>query len=255
MADDRLFLAALTEARRLGLPVSCHCDLGGEAQAIDRAIKLGKQAGARIHIAHVSTAQGIELIRRVKSELNSNAADSSSFALTCEVTPHHLALTGEEAKALGAESFGKVNPPLGNTSDRQALIGAVLDGTIDIIATDHAPHTAADKKAGAPGFIGLETAFSVCLPELVREGGLSLSRLSALMSAAPAGIIGFRDRGRIAPGFRADFFVADTGAFWRVDSAALKSRGKNSPFAGKELRGRVLMTIHGGRVVYEALEG
>jgi dihydroorotase len=128
-----------------------------------------------------------------------------------------------------------------------------MDGTIDAIATDHAPHRAADKAKGAPGFTGLETAFAVCNTELVRKGGLSLSRLSALMSANPARILGLGgSRGRIEPGFRADLAIIDAEASWRPDPASGMSRGKNSPFAGRELVGRVLMTLHEGRIVYDA---
>ncbi|MDR0387596.1 MAG: amidohydrolase family protein, partial [Treponema sp.] len=132
-------------------------------------------------------------------------------------------------------------------------IAAILDGTIDAVATDHAPHTEADKAKGAPGFTGLETAFAVCRTELVREGRLSLSRLSALMSANPARILGLgQSRGRIAPGFRGDIVIVDAEAPWTADPASFMSRGKNSPFAGQKLLGRVLMTLHEGRVVYEA---
>ena len=154
---------------------------------------------------------------------------------------------------LGAETWGRVSPPLRTDEDRKALAAALMDGTIDAIATDHAPHSNNDKKMGAPGFSGLETAFSVCLTELVHEEGLTLSRLSSLLSAAPARILGLGDRGRIAPGYRADFFIADTDAYWQVDSALFKTKGKNSPFIGKELRGKIIMTIHRGRVVYETI--
>jgi dihydroorotase len=199
----------------------------------------------------VSTKEAIALIRAAKADA-AKAGDHAGFSLTCEVTPHHITLTSAAAKALGAESYGTVNPPLRSSADRQAVIGAILDGTIDAIATDHAPHSETDKRTGAPGFSGLETAFSACLTELVLEGGISLSRLLSLMSAEPARIIGLHDRGRIAPGLRADFFIADTSVFQHVNPAAFKSKGKNSPFAGKELRGKIFMTIHNGRVVYEA---
>jgi dihydroorotase len=195
------------------------------------------------------------MIRRTKAALREQTGpeDSSGFSLTCEVTPHHLALTGETACILGDESYGRVNPPLRSEADRRALIAAILDGTIDAIATDHAPHRDADKAKGAPGFTGLETAFAVCRTELVREGRLSLSRLSALMSANPARILGLGEsRGLIAPGFRADIAILDVDAPWTVEPAAFMSRGKNSPFTGRELSGRVLMTFHEGRVVYEA---
>ncbi|MDR2758636.1 MAG: amidohydrolase family protein [Spirochaetaceae bacterium] len=280
VADDGLFLAALTEARCLGLPVSCHCDAGGpEAEAARRsgaarevwsrieenhgsrrAIDLGRKAGCHIHIAHVSTKEAVDLIRAAKKTVKSGRggvdATPGSFFLTCEATPHHIALTEEAARRLGLESHGRVNPPLRTEEDRQALIAALLDGTIDAIATDHAPHTQAGKAGGAPGFTGLETAFGVCLTELVREngsGGMSLSQLSALMSGAPARILGLgKDRGRIAAGFRADFVIANINAARRVEAGFFKSRGNNSPFSGRELRGIILMTIRGGRVVFDA---
>jgi dihydroorotase len=293
VADDTLLLAAFAEARRLGLPVSCHCDAGGpgaakkagqprevrsragENNAVRRAIALGREAGCHVHIAHVSAQEAVEFIRETKKERGKKTPVSAPtpqgphFFLTCEATPHHLALTEEDARRLGAESHGRVNPPLRTGEDRLALIAAIRDGTIDAIATDHAPHTRADKAAGAPGFTGLETAFGVCFTELVREygggrndpagrpGALSLSGLSSLMSAAPARILGLggpgpEGRGRIAPGFRADLTIADTGAVRTVDPGSCKSRGRNSPFAGRELRGSILMTIRGGRVVFDA---
>jgi dihydroorotase len=202
-----------------------------------------------VHIAHVSTKEAVELIRNAKAEAK-NA--ETGFMLTCEVTPHHLALNEETAAMLGAESWGRVNPPLRTEADREAMIEALLDGTIDAIATDHAPHGNSDKKVGAPGFSGLETAFSACLTELVREGGLSLSKLSSLLSAVPARILGLYDRGRIAPGYRADFFLADTDAIWQVDPSLFKTKGKNSPFVGHSLRGKIVMTLHRGRIVYES---
>jgi dihydroorotase len=254
VANDRLLLAAFTEAKRLGLPVSCHCEPSDnpadESKSVARVIELGKKAGCHVHIAHISTGRAAALVRRAKAEAG-NA--KTGFTLTCEVTPHHLTLDRETAVMLGAETWGRVNPPLRTDEDRKALAAALLDGTIDAIATDHAPHSSGDKKRGAPGFSGLETAFSVCLTELVHKGGLTLSRLSSLLSAAPARILGLGDRGRIAPGYRADFFIADTDARRQVDPALFKSKGKNSPFIGKELRGKIIMTIHQGRIVYETI--
>jgi dihydroorotase len=265
--DESLFLAALKEARRLGLPVSCHCDFGGteaeaakqrgdarriwsrieEINAVRRVIALGKKAGCHIHIAHVSTAEAAEIIRKAKAECR-----AGGFTLSCEATPHHIACTEADADALGTESFGRVNPPLRTEADRRAMIAALLDGTIDAVATDHAPHTRTDKEAGAPGFTGLETAFAVCYTELVRSGLMDLRRLSALMSANPARLIGLGgDRGRIQPGFRGDLVIVEGEAARAVDSEKFRSRGKNSPFTGRKLWGRILLTIHRGRVVFE----
>ncbi|MDR0403353.1 MAG: amidohydrolase family protein [Treponema sp.] len=273
MARDDLFLAAFREARRAGLPVSCHCDLGGEYAAVRRAIELAARAGARLHIAHVSTKEAVDLIRGLKARRNGTdkaapaertagegfpPVENEGFELSCEITPHHLALDEKDVSA----AFGKVAPPLGSGADRLALLEALADGTADAVATDHAPHTRADKASGAPGFSGLETAFGVCLGVLAAPevpagpgGKLSLKKLSSLMSASPARILGFGGgplgRGKIAPGYRADLVIVDTEAAWTVDPGNFRSRGKNSPFEKRELRGKVIMTIHRGRVVFD----
>ncbi len=263
VADDAVFLEALRKAARTGVPVSCHCDFGGpeaekaraagagrpvvsrieEDYATARAIALGTQAGCRLHIAHCSTEKAIGLVRDAKAR---------GLAVTCEVSPHHLALTEADAERLGAEGPGRVNPPLRTEEDRQAVVGAIFDGTADAIATDHAPHTAADKAGGSPGFVGLETAFAVCRTWLVEPGRLDLMRLSSLMSASSARILGLTDRGRIAVGLRADLVLVDPEAKAAVDPTAFKSKGKNSPFAGMQLRGRVLATLVSGRIVYDS---
>jgi dihydroorotase len=272
LASDSLFLSAMEEGGRLGLPVSCHCDFGGseaeaakkagqdrriwsrieENNATRRAVELGRRAGCHVHIAHVSTKEAVEIIRRAKEEL---AAGGHAGRLTCEATPHNIVLTEETAHRLGDESYGRVNPPLRAEEDRQALIRGILDGTIDAIATDHAPHTGAAKARGTPGFSGLETAFAAVHTCLVRGGFLDLRRLSSLLSANPARLLGLggpsdRGRGRIAGGFRADLVVIDPEAAWNVEPERFKTRGKNSPFAGTELYGRILMTFHQGRLVY-----
>ncbi|MCL1815746.1 MAG: dihydroorotase [Treponema sp.] len=241
VVDEKLFLATMTEACRIGVPVSCHCDLDGENSAAKRAIELGEKTGCRLHIAHVSAKETAAMIRETKK---------NNARLSCEVTPHHIALTEKDAAALGSDSFGRVNPPLRTEEDRRALIGAITDGTIDAIATDHAPHTTADKESGAPGFSGLETAFAVCYSTLVAPGHIGLSKLSSLMSAEPARILslgkGNGGRGRIAPELRADFAIVDIRTAWTVDAERFKSRGKNSPFRGRELHGTIVQTIHNG---------
>ena len=266
VADDNLFLAAMGEAKRLGIPVSCHCDFGGteaeaaktagrpraewsrieENNAVRRAIELGRKAGCHIHIAHVSTKEAAEMIRAAKKN------PVAGCILTCEATPHHIGATEEDARRMGDESFGRVNPPLRSEADRQAIIAAIHDGTIDAIATDHAPHREADKAAGSPGFSGLETAFTVCLSRLTREmtPNQELQRLSALMSKNPARILGLKDRGKIAEGLRADLVIVDIQAHNKINPARFKSRGKCSPFADKELRGKILMTLNAGKIVY-----
>ena len=282
IADDALFLKAMEQAGRLGIPVSCHCDFGGpeadaqkkaganrsvwsrmeENNAVRRAIELGRKADCHVHIAHVSTKEAVALIREAKK--NSCKSGNGGFELTCEAMPHNICLTQEDADKMGAETFGRVNPPLRTNSDRDALKKALQDGVIDAIATDHAPHTMQDKAAGAPGFSGLETAFAASFTELVmgksvrgqnrsESAVISLQRLSSLMSANPARLIGLggpRGRGRIVPGMRADLIIADTQSSWIVEPQLFKTRGKNSAFAGLELFGKILLTINCGKIVY-----
>jgi dihydroorotase len=267
VTSDGLFLAAMREARRLGVPVSCHCDCGGpeaeaakaagrsraewsrieENNAVRRAIALGTEAGCHVHIAHVSTKEAAALIRQAKK----SPPAGSGFTLTCEATPHHIAATEADARRMGEETYGRVNPPLRSEADREAIIAAIGDGVIDAIATDHAPHSETDKALGAPGFTALETAFAASYTCLVRGKRLDLRRLSHLMSAAPAAILGLTDRGKIAPGLRADFVIAAIGAAWNVDPAQFKSRGKCGPFTGRELWGKILVTVNRGRMVFE----
>jgi len=255
LEDDGLFLAAMKEAKRIGKPISCHCDFGGdENKAVRRVIALGKQAGCRIHIAHVSTKKALEGIREAKQEITALAAPNG-FALSCEAMPHHLCLTGEDAVRLGEKTWGRVNPPLRSEEDRQSLIQALKDGTVDAIATDHAPHSAADKENGSPGFSGFETAFAAVYTELVRGGaGIDLKRLSFLLSANPVRLLGFENsqkRGRLIPGCAADFAILDTEAAWIVEPEKFFSRGKNSSFANRQLYGKILMTLHRGRLVFQ----
>jgi len=262
LEDDGLFLAAMKEAKRIGIPISCHCDFGGdENNAVRRVIVLGKQAGCHIHIAHVSTKEAVQAIREVKQEIAAKTA-SDGFVLSCEAMPHHLCLTEEDANKLGAKTWGKVSPPLRREEDRQALIQALKDGTIDVIATDHAPHSAADKESGSPGFSGFQTALAALYTELVHSGSgidaiIDLKRLSSLLSASPARFLGLENsqkRGRLFPGSTADLVILDTEAAWIVEPEKFFSRGKNSPFAGHKLYGKILMTLHRGRVVFQNSE-
>ena len=210
-----------------------------EDTATERNLEIARLAGCRIHIAHVSTKRSMEAVERAKRE-------RPSF-VTCEVTPHHLALCGTEAPFIRA----LVNPPLRSEEDRRTLIEALRNGTADVISTDHAPHTMADKAAGSPGFTGLETAFAVCCSVLVHQERFSLESLSACMSAHPACILDLK-KGRLLTGYDADLVLVDPEEEWTVDAAAFASKGKASPFNGTMLRGRVHATFIGGRAVFTA---
>jgi dihydroorotase len=210
-----------------------------------RNLALADAAGCRVHIAHVSTSGALESVRRAKALA---AARSPRASVTCEATPHHLSLTDQKLEI--------VNPPLRSAADRETLIAGLLDGTIDAIATDHAPHTAEDKASGAPGFSGIEIAFPACLTSLVKTGRLSLQKLSALMAANPASILGLR-RGLIAPGYDADFALVDIDGEFTVDPSLVSegggcwhSKGKYTPLAGTRLEGKILATFKRGRIVY-----
>jgi dihydroorotase len=240
--DDDVFLSALRCAAELGIPVSCHCDLNGEAAAVQRAINLGMKAGCPLHIAHVSTKEAVDIIEKTKLEY-------ADFTLTAEVTPHHLILTKDDAQRLGENTFGKVSPPLRGKKDRSALLDALDDDTIDVIATDHAPHTHADKVGGAAGFSGLETALPVIWDTLIHHDEYSEQRLSYYMSASPAQILGLKDRGYIKKGMRADIVIVDPVKKTTIKADAFYSRGKNSPFIEREYQGKMIMTMSNGRIV------
>lgn len=211
-----------------------------EDHIVARDLMLTEMTRAKYHVAHISTKGAAALVREAKSR---------GIRATAEVTPHHLTLTDEAV--LGYETACKVNPPLREESDRQALIDALADGTIDCIATDHAPHAASEKDcefSEAPnGMIGLETALPLML-DLVRAGRVKLSRLVEALTIAPARIVGL-PVGTLAEGALADAIIVDPEVQWTVETFASKSR--NSPFVGRTVTGRVLATIVGGRVVFE----
>ncbi len=262
-----LMLKAMYRAKELDVPVAPHCedaDLAGDGVMNDgplarrlglpgipavaeevmvaRDLVLAKATGARVHITHLSTAGSLELVR---------AARSQGVRVTCDVTPHHLVLTEEAVAELAANA--KMYPPLRTEADVAALRAGLRDGSIDAIATDHAPHTPAEKARGcleAPkGIVGLETALALCLDRLVHAGVLSLAELVRKMSVNPARIIGLPCPG-IVPGAPADFTVIDLNHRWRVDASRFASKGRNSPFHGWELRGKPVLTMVGGRIVY-----
>jgi dihydroorotase len=214
-----------------------------EETHIARDIMLCRQTGARVHIAHISTAGAVNLLREAKRE---------GLPVTCEVTPHHLALT--DAAVVGFDTNTKMSPPLRAEEDRAALIEAALDGSIDAIATDHAPHHMDEKMLEydhAPfGVIGLETALGVVLGALYHNGKANLDHVLRLMSAGPARTFGLPG-GTLAPGAPADITIFDPEAEWSVDPARFKSKSRNTPFAGWTLRGRVVATLVGGRKVFQ----
>jgi dihydroorotase len=214
-----------------------------EELALARDIVLARLTGARFHALHVSTARSVEIVRRAKAD---------GLPVTAEATPHHLTLT--DACLVDYDTNFKVNPPLRSARDVEALRAGLADGTIDNIATDHAPHAAQEKEAefeaAPPGLIGLETALGVIMGELVEGGLLTLGDMVRRMSITPARILGLEGQGGpVVPGAWANLVVFDPGARWTVDPGKFASRSRNCPWAGKELVGRVLLTVFQGRVV------
>lgn len=215
-----------------------------EDSHVARDIMLSELTGARAHIMHISTAKAVDLVREAKRK---------GLKVTCEVTPHHLALTDE--KVLGFDANTKMNPPLRCEEDRLALIEAVADGTIDAIATDHAPHHADEKMLEfdrAPfGVVGLETALGVCLKVLVDSGKISLRRLVELFTVGAASAFAI-PRGTLQKGAIADLTIFDPDEEWIVDPVEFKSKSRNTPFNGWRLRGKVVATFVEGREVFRA---
>ncbi len=213
-----------------------------------RNIQLASLAGCHIHICHCSTKVCVNSVRLYKGLKNLEGFGQPGFDLTMEVTPHHIGLTGTEAPYIRA----LVNPPLRSEEDRRAIIKGIIDGTVDAIATDHAPHTQEDKAAGSPGFTGLELAFAVCHSVLVKREGISLKKLSALMSANPAKILGLK-AGLFKPGYDADFALVDTEEEWVVNPEKFYSKGKSTPFEGQTVTGKVKATFNRGQQVFPRL--
>jgi dihydroorotase len=213
-----------------------------EAVCIAREIELARITGARLHFAHVSTIASIKLIERGKAD---------GLAITADTTPHHLTLT--DADVLDFDTRFKMNPPLRSTSDQEALVKALAQGTIDAIGTDHAPHTDVEKESGfnaAPcGVTGLETAFALCL-ERLGQGGMSKEAILYLFTSAPANILKIKTP-LIAVGATADLFVFNPDQKWTYDATAGHSRSKNSPFHGRTMTGRTTLTISRGKVAYQ----
>ena len=230
--------AAATRLGLKGIPAAA------EEVMILRDLALLELTGGRLHVAHLSTAGGVRAVREARRR---------GLRVTAEVTPHHLALTDEDVGASGYSTDFKMNPPLRSAEDVRAVREGLADGTIDAIATDHAPHSSVEKDvefdAAANGIVGLETAFPVCLA-LARQGVLSEKRLVEALTVGPARAFGLPG-GALARGAAADVAIVDPAAEWVLDPARLHSKGKNTPWKGRRLAGRCSMTIVGGRIVHE----
>jgi len=278
VADSVIMRDALSQAAGTGLPVIDHAQDGrlvsggvlsegavakrlrlrgmpveAEELAVARDIALARLTGGHLHIAHITTARSVDMVRRAREE---------GVHVTAEATPHHMTLTDEDAVVTDVSGMAhfnnqaKVNPPLRSAMDAAGVVAGVADGVIDAIATDHAPHTAADK-SGSPGQAAFgisvfETALASVLT-LCRSGELSLGRVVHCLTAGPAAVLGSRSpRAAITLGGPADVVLFDPDASWVVDASRFLSRGRNTPLEGRTLHGRVLATIVGGRCVFAA---
>ena len=268
VVSAHIMRTALEYARTFGIPVADHCEeptlahngamnegvvsmrlglrgIPSEAEEIMaiRDILLARRTGGHVHLCHMSTAGSVELIRWGKER---------NIRVTAEVCPHHLSLTEDAVE--GYQTNAKMNPPLRTAADVAALQEAVRDGTIDVVATDHAPHHHDEKNrefADAPnGIVGLETALGVLVTWLVAPGILTYAQLVERMACAPARVFGL-DGGTLRRGTPADVTVFDPERRWTVDPAQFRSKGRNTPYAGQTLQGRAIATVVGGRVVYD----
>jgi len=267
--SSHLMRTALEYARTFGIPVADHCEdptlaAGGviheglvaarlglkgipaaaEEIMVARDVMLAELTGGRVHLCHMSTRGSVELIRRAKER---------GVAVTAEVTPHHLTLTDRACE--GYDTHAKMNPPLREEADVAALRAGLKEGVIDCIASDHAPHAYDAKEAAfddAPfGIVGLETAFAVGHTMLVQEGVLTLPALLERMSTIPARA--FRlPGGTLQPGAPADVVVLDVATPWTVDATRFRSKSRNSPFVGRRLVGRAVLTVVAGETVHDA---
>ncbi len=263
--DDGMMLAAMRAAAANDCIIAAHCEVnsllhGGyihdgayaaahghkgissesEWRQIERDIRLAEQTGCRYHVCHISTKESVALIRDAKR---------SGVRITCETGPHYLTMCDAD---LREEGRFKMNPPIRSAADRNALIEGVQDGTIDVIATDHAPHTAEEKSRGlagsAMGVAGLETSFAVIYTKLVMAGIISPERMIELMAEAPRSI--FALGGGLAAGEKADIAVFDLGNEFTVDPATFLSKGRSTPFEGWRLHGQTILTLVDGRTAY-----
>jgi dihydroorotase len=269
--DDEVMRAALRLGAELNLPVVQHAEdtrvtegcpmhegptsfrLGlrgmsaaAEASVVDRDVHLAQQIReSRLHVAHLSTADALKAVRRGKR---------AKARVTCEVTPHHFILLDEDVAEY--DTNFKMNPPLRSASDREAILVALADGTVDAIATDHAPHATHEKQVeferAAFGITGLETAFALAITKLHREHKISLTRIVELFTAGPARVFDLRGRGSLVRGSFADVTIFDPKKRWTFEAAKSRSLSHNTPFDGWQFTGKVVATVVGGRVVHEA---
>lgn len=268
--DDDVMHAALVLGAELSLPVvqhaedtrlTEHCSMhagpqsfrlglrgmpaAAEANIVERDLRLATQIpDARLHVAHISTADALKEIRRGKR---------SRTRVTCEVTPHHFVLTDEDVKDY--DSRYKMNPPLRSAADLESIVAALADGTIDAIATDHAPHASHEKEVefelAAFGITGLETALALAVTKLHKEKHIPLARIVDLLTAGPARCFDLRGRGTLARGSVADVTIFDPKKRWTFQAAASLSKSKNTPFDGWQLMGKVIATFVGGKIVHQ----
>ena len=267
--NAELMEEAMEKCAKLGKIISAHCEVnellnGGyihdgeyckahnhkgicsksEWAQIKRDCELAKKTGCHYHVCHISTKESVEIIRKAKSE---------GVNVTCETGPHYLTMCDDD---LQEDGRFKMNPPLRSREDMKALIEGVIDGTVDVIATDHAPHSKEEKSKGleksAMGVVGLETAFAVLNTKLVKTGVISLEKLVEMMSVKPREIFGF-DAGEIKEGAPACLALLDIEKEWTVDPEKFVSMGRATPFEGWTLYGENLMTINRGEIVYEAI--
>jgi dihydroorotase len=209
---------------------------------IMRDAMLAEETGQRVHICHISTEKGVGIVRKFKKR---------GVKITCETCPQYFTLTHEQVLLQG--SMARVNPPLRPTKDVNGILAGLADGTIDCIVTDHAPHTAQEKSlplTEAPsGMVGLETSLALTLTRLYHTGAMSLEKIIEKMTANPARLLGL-NKGWIGLGADADLTIFDPNESWTIDPAKFRSKGRNTPFSGMEVKGRVKYTIVGGKIIY-----
>jgi len=232
-----------TVARELGIP---GMPSEGEAAMVERDIRLVRETDGRLHVLHLSVTRAADLVRQAKGD---------GLPVTCEASPHHIALTDEDVRIYGTAA--KMSPPLRSQEHQEAVLAGLADGTIDAIATDHAPHTAREKFrafAESPnGIIGLETAVGLVFSLLVKPGILSLSDAISKLTSIPAEILGIQG-GTLLKGVDADITVIDPDLVWTVDANTFRSKSRNTPFHGWQLQGRSVLTILGGRITHQRME-